>query len=72
MNVQMPVMSGLDATRIIKEEMNTQVPVIALTAGALQEEKQKCYEAGMDDIILKPINPEELREKLLKWGRGQR
>jgi two-component system, sensor histidine kinase and response regulator len=72
MDVQMPVMSGLDATRIIKEEMNTQVPVIALTAGALQEEKQKCYEAGMDDIILKPINPEELREKLLKWGRGQR
>jgi two-component system, sensor histidine kinase and response regulator len=69
MDVQMPVMSGLEATKIIKEEMNSQVPVLALTAGALQEEKQKCYAAGMDDIILKPINPEELREKLQEWGR---
>jgi signal transduction histidine kinase/DNA-binding response OmpR family regulator len=67
MDVQMPVMSGLDATKNIKEKMNSRVPIIALTAGALQEEKQKCYDAGMDDILLKPINIEELREKLQEW-----
>ena len=69
MDVQMPVMNGLDATKIIREEMNNQVPIIALTAAALQEEKQKCYQSGMDDILLKPVNVEELKDKLYLWGK---
>jgi CheY-like chemotaxis protein len=69
MDVHMPIMSGLDATKIIKKEMNHQVPIIALTAAAMQEEKAMCYACGMDDIILKPINVQELKEKLCTWGK---
>ena len=68
MDVDMPVMNGLDATKKIREEINSQVPIIALTGIALQEEKAKCYESGMDDILLKPVNVEELKEKLQAWG----
>jgi two-component system, sensor histidine kinase and response regulator len=68
MDVQMPVMNGLDATKIIKKEINNQIPIIALTAAALQEEKNKCYQSGMDDILLKPVKVEELKKKLHLWG----
>jgi two-component system, sensor histidine kinase and response regulator len=68
MDVQMPVMNGLDATEKIREEINDQVPIIAITAAALQEEQARCYESGMDDILLKPINVLELKEKLRAWG----
>jgi signal transduction histidine kinase/CheY-like chemotaxis protein len=69
MDVQMPVMNGLDATKVIREEMNNQIPIVALTAAALQEEKQKCYQSGMNDILLKPVNVEELKDKLYLWGK---
>jgi signal transduction histidine kinase/CheY-like chemotaxis protein len=69
MDVQMPIMNGLDATKSIREEMKNQIPIIALTAAALQEEKQKCYQSGMDDILLKPVNVEELKDKLYLWGK---
>ena len=69
MDVHMPVMNGLDATNIIRKEINNQVPIIALTAAAMQEEKSKCYESGMDDIVLKPVNVEQLKEKLHAWGK---
>jgi CheY-like chemotaxis protein len=68
MDVHMPVMNGIDATHIIRKEINDQVPIIALTAAAMQKEKAKCYEAGMDDIVLKPVNLEELKEKLYAWA----
>ena len=69
MDVHMPVMNGLDATNTIRKEINNQVPIIALTAAAMQEEKAKCYEMGMDDIVLKPVKVEVLKEKLSKWGK---
>lgn len=69
MDVHMPVMNGLDATKKIKAEINNQVPIIALTAAALQEEQAKCYESGMEDILLKPINVNELKKKLRAWGK---
>jgi signal transduction histidine kinase/CheY-like chemotaxis protein len=68
MDVQMPVMNGLDASRIIREDMNNPVPIIALTAAAFHEDKEKCYQSGMDDILLKPINVEDLRDKLHVWA----
>jgi two-component system, sensor histidine kinase and response regulator len=71
MDVHMPVMNGLDATKIIRKEIDPQVPIIALTAAALQEEKANCQASGMDDIILKPVNVDELKEKLRKWGKPQ-
>jgi two-component system sensor histidine kinase/response regulator len=69
MDVFMPVMNGLDATKTIREKINHQVPIIALTAAALQEEQAKCFASGMDDILLKPINVSELKEKLRVWGK---
>jgi two-component system, sensor histidine kinase and response regulator len=69
MDVFMPVMNGLDATKSIRAETNHQVPIIALTAAAMREEQAKCYASGMDDILLKPINVNELKEKLYTWGK---
>jgi two-component system, sensor histidine kinase and response regulator len=72
MDVQMPVMNGLDATQRIKADINPQVPIIALTAAALQEEIANCYASGMDDILLKPLKIEKLREKLHLWGKARK
>ena len=71
MDVHMPVMNGLDATKSIREQINSQIPIIALTAAAMQEEKEQCYASGMNAILLKPVNVEELKEKLHAWGKTQ-
>ena len=70
MDVQMPVMSGLEATMQIRNyEKGTErhVPIIALTAGAIKEEKEKCFNAGMDDFITKPIEQTLLLTILKKY-----
>lgn len=66
MDVNMPEMDGLEATRLIRsmEGPKAGIPVIALTAGVMQKEKDRCYEAGMDDIITKPFRLEEIRAVL--------
>jgi PAS domain S-box-containing protein len=66
MDVQMPEMNGLDATRNIKK-YNSSIPIIAQTANAIAEEKQKCFEAGFDDFVTKPINISELFMKIDHW-----
>lgn len=66
MDVQMPEMNGLDATRTIKETNKT-LPIIAQTANAISEEKQKCFEAGFDDFVPKPINIADLFLKIDFW-----
>ena len=66
MDVQMPEMNGLEATRIIKG-MGKNIPIIAQTANALAEEKQRCFEAGFDDFVTKPINISELLTKIDQW-----
>ena len=63
----MPVMDGLEATRQIRElerQAGGHVPIVALTAGVLREEKDKCIAAGMDDFLGKPVNMEKLRQAL--------
>jgi len=68
MDVQMPNMDGLSASKIIREELHLHdVPIIAMTAHAMKGDKEKCLEAGMNDYISKPIEPDELYATLNAW-----
>jgi CheY-like chemotaxis protein/HPt (histidine-containing phosphotransfer) domain-containing protein len=70
MDILMPEMDGYEATKIMVEEFseNTRPRIIAMTANAMQGDKEKCLEAGMDDYISKPIRVEELQAKIERWG----
>ena len=73
MDVQMPIMDGYEATRRLKEiEACKYLPVIAMTAHAMNEDKQQCLDAGMIDYIRKPILPATLYGVLSKWIKPQR
>ena len=68
MDVQMPVMDGLEATRAIRQLPNgLQLPIIALTANAMLEDRQLCLDAGMNDYVSKPIAPDALALVLERW-----
>jgi len=71
MDCQMPVMDGFEATRAIREkeaDMKSEaVPIIALTASAMQADRERCLQAGMNDFIAKPVQPKELAEILARW-----
>jgi two-component system sensor histidine kinase/response regulator len=68
MDMQMPVMDGITATRRIRETMGAQVlPIVAMTANAMQKDRERCLDAGMNGFITKPINPNELWRSLLEW-----
>ena len=71
MDVQMPVMDGMQATRIIRDPasavLNKHTTIIAMTAHALQGDREKFLNAGMDDYVSKPVTPQSLSECLEKW-----
>lgn len=67
MDVQMPEMDGLEATRQIRTSTNHRPVVIAMTANAMQGDRDECIQAGMDDYISKPIKLETLMNLLKKW-----
>jgi signal transduction histidine kinase/ActR/RegA family two-component response regulator len=68
MDMQLPIMNGLDATRAIRaESLNQSIPILAMTANAFSEDRQHCIEAGMNDHLAKPVDPERLYETILKW-----
>ena len=71
MDVQMPVMGGVDATKIIRRDIDKDIPIIALTAGAMKEDEDKVLEAGMNDYLTKPIDPEKLKERIITWGKKE-
>ncbi len=60
MDIQMPMMNGYETTKIIRQDLHLQTPIIALTAHALAGEKEKCIEAGMNEYATKPINEDVL------------
>ena len=68
MDIQMPVMNGFEATRSIRAlEGFSKVPMVALTAGNVKGEKEKCFEAGMNDFVTKPVVEQTITETLEKW-----
>jgi CheY-like chemotaxis protein len=72
MDVQMPTMDGLAATRYLRNRPDcTDLPVIAMTANAMDEDRLQCSSAGMNDFLPKPFVPEVLYATLLRWLSGQ-
>ena len=68
MDVQMPVVNGLDATRRIRTLPGwADIPILALSANAFAQDRQACLDAGMNDLLVKPINPKLLYTTLLQW-----
>ncbi|MBN1911464.1 MAG: phosphate ABC transporter substrate-binding protein PstS family protein [Pirellulales bacterium] len=71
MDVQMPEMDGLEATRRIRDSasdvLNHNIPIVAMTAHAMAGDREKCLEAGMNDYVAKPVEPEVLAMTLEKW-----
>jgi len=68
MDLQMPELNGIDATRAIRaDSLNRDTPILAMTANAFTEDRQRCLDAGMNDHIAKPVNPQQLFETLLSW-----
>ncbi len=75
MDIQMPTMDGLQATKHIRSLNHElpyveKLPIIAMTANVMTEDKQRCEEAGMNAHVAKPISPHELRKALIKWLRA--
>lgn len=75
MDCQMPEMDGFEATRIIRsgkiKEINPDIPIIAMTANAMQGDRERCIAAGMDDYLAKPVKPQALIEKISSWLNGK-
>ena len=68
MDMQMPRMNGIEATQAIREQsMNQLTPIIAMTANAFNEDRQRCLAAGMVDHLGKPVSPAVLFATLLRW-----
>jgi len=71
MDVQMPVMDGIEATQVIRNSsskvIDPKIPIIAMTAHALEGDRERCIKAGMNDYLPKPIEPKILIEKLNRW-----
>ncbi|WP_374325563.1 ATP-binding protein [Azonexus sp.] len=68
MDMQMPLLNGLDATRAIRAGgPNQRTPILAMTANAFSEDRQRCLEAGMNDHVGKPVDPDQLYRHLLHW-----
>ena len=73
MDCQMPEMDGFQATAAIRaaESPSKRTPIVALTANAMQGDRQRCVEAGRDDYLPKPVRSDELRRMLEKWVKSQ-
>ncbi len=72
MDLQMPEMDGFTATKLLRRDPRfKKLPIIAMTAHALVEERQRCLDAGMNDHVSKPIDPDNLFLTLMRWAKPQ-
>jgi CheY-like chemotaxis protein len=69
MDVQMPEMDGCEATHFIREHLDCQPVIIAMTANAMPEDRENCLKAGMNDYLSKPMKIEDIMNVLEKWGK---
>jgi len=67
MDMHMPVMNGIEATKKIRKKGNSTLPIIALTAAAVKEGKEQCLKAGMNDFLTQPVQPNKLKQKIMEW-----
>jgi len=67
MDMSMPVMDGLEATRLIRKQGRGELAIIAMTASVMTCDREKCHQAGMNDHVAKPIDPGQLFAVLLRW-----
>lgn len=76
MDCQMPEMDGFEATRRIRLEdsgvLNSHVPIVAMTASAMSDDRNRCLQSGMNDFIAKPVHIQELQKMLAAWLREKR
>jgi signal transduction histidine kinase/ActR/RegA family two-component response regulator/HPt (histidine-containing phosphotransfer) domain-containing protein len=70
LDIQMPVMSGLEAAEVIRREISETLPIIALTANAIRGESEKCLAAGMNDYLAKPFEEVALIRMICEWVGG--
>lgn len=69
MDLQMPVMDGYMAVQIIREKINSDIPIIALTAADISEDKEHCIKIGFNDFLTKPFDMQEFQDKIIQYGR---
>ncbi|PWT94985.1 MAG: hypothetical protein C5B52_18885 [Bacteroidetes bacterium] len=67
MDLHMPIMNGQEATRYIRENISSSIPIIALTANAMKGENDNCIASGMNDYLSKPYKEEDLIQKISSW-----
>ena len=70
MDMQMPVLDGISATRVVRQDArHAELPILAMTANAMQADRQRCLDVGMQDFVAKPIEPDALWRALATWIR---
>lgn len=69
MDCQMPVMDGIEATKRLRESYSCEsLPIVAVTANAMSKDQERCYAAGMNDFLVKPVKLENIENALVKWA----